>query len=448
MYFKPEDVAQWSAIDQEILRRAKEVLPGGVSRNVLLRQAFPNYVAKASGPYVTDNHGVSRIDYANNIASMIHGHAHPAIVDAVCRQVQNGTAYNLGTEVEVEYAEFLCNRVPGFEKIRFVNSGTEAVMAMLKTARAYTGRPMIAKAEGGYHGSFDTAEVSQSSSPDNWGSIDRPNSIPHVHGTPQGVVDNVIIYPFNDTERTLRILDEHADQIACVLVDPMPHRIGLIKAHDEFIEALRKWTTEHGALLCFDEVICFRVEYEGAQSMYNVKPDLTSMGKIIGGGFPIGAFAGSSEIMKVLDPTHPDFRFALSGTFSANPISMTAGMVAMQMYDRKAVAKLNNMTQTAIRQIREAGKLADMPLSITGSGSMFKVHFSEIPPTNYRDVYEDEATKRITNMFLQKMFEEGIIMIYSCSCVLSTVITQKEVDMLSEAMLEAFRYIKPHMPQN
>lgn len=446
MYFKPEDVAEWSAIDQEILKRAKEVLPGGVSRNVLLRQAFPNYVAKASGPYVTDNHGVTRVDFANNIASMIHGHAHPAIVEAVCHQVQNGTAFNLGTEVEVEYAELLCNRVPGFEKIRFVNSGTEAVMAMLKTARAYTGRPKIAKAEGGYHGSFDTAEVSQSSSPSNWGSLDHPNSIPHVYGTPQAVTDNVVVYPFNDTERTLRILDQHADQIACVLVDPIPHRIGMVKAHDEFIEALRDWTTANGALLCFDEVICFRVEYEGAQSLYKVKPDLTSMGKIIGGGFPIGAFAGSNEIMKVLDPNHADFRFALSGTFSANPVSMTAGRIAMQLFDQAAVTKLNQTSQTARDQIFEAARVAGIPLSITGSGSMFKVHFRETPPTNYRDVYEDENTKRITNMFLQRMYEEGIIMIYSCSCVLSTVITQKEVDMLSEAMLEAFRYIKPQLP--
>ncbi|MFO7721934.1 MAG: aspartate aminotransferase family protein [Bacteroidales bacterium] len=429
--------------DQQIYERAIKVMPGGLSRNVLLRQQFPRYVDRASGAYVTDTNGVTRIDFANNIASMIHGHAHPAIVEAVCEQVRKGTAFNLGTEVEVSYAELLCNRVPGFEKLRFVNSGTEAVMAMLKAARAYTGRPKIAKAEGGYHGSYDTAEISQSASPANWGSIDSPNSVPHVYGTPEGVTDNVVIYPFNDTERTIKILDRHKDEIACVLVDPMPHRIGLIKADDEFMEALRKWTTENGALLCFDEVICFRVEYEGAQSLFKVKPDLTSMGKIIGGGFPIGAFAGKTEIMNVLDPTHDLFRFALSGTFSANPISLTAGKVTMEMLDREAVKKINRMTTIAIRQVTEAGKVAGIPLSITGSGSMFKVHFREDPPRSYRDVFEDEKAQKVNRTFLKHLFDEGVMLIYSCSCVLSTVITQKEIDILSDAMLSAFRRIKP-----
>jgi glutamate-1-semialdehyde 2,1-aminomutase len=443
MNHQHDESGKRSVHDQQIYERAIKVLPGGVSRNVLLRQQFPRYVGSAEGAYVTDTNGVTRIDFANNIASMIHGHAHPAIVEAVCEQVRRGTAFNLGTEVEVSYAELLCDRVPGFEKIRFVNSGTEAVMAMLKTARAYTGRPKIAKAEGGYHGSYDTAEVSQSASPANWGSIDNPNSVPHVLGTPRGVTDNVVIYPFNDVERTLRILDRHKDEIACVLVDPMPHRIGLIKADDAFIEALRKWTTENGALLCFDEVICFRVEYEGAQSLFNVKPDLTSMGKIIGGGFPIGAFAGSTEIMNVLDPTNDQFKFALSGTFSANPVSLTAGKVTMEMLDREAMQKLNMMTSVAIRQVTEAGKIADIPLSITGSGSMFKVHFRNDPPRSYRDVFETEKAQNINKIFLKHLFDEGVMLIYSCSCVLSTVITQKEIDVLSDAMLSAFRRIKP-----
>ncbi len=436
---------KWSEMDHQIFQRARKVLPGGVSRNVLLRQAFPSYVGHAKGAYVTDNHGVTRIDFANNIASLIHGHAHPAIVKAVTRQIRRGTAFNIATEVEVEYAELMCNRMPGFDMLRFVNSGTEAVMAMIKAARAYTGKPKIAKAEGGYHGSYDTAEVSQSASPETWGSIDNPVSVPHVYGTPRGVTDNVVVFPYNDTERTIKILDRYAGEIGCVLVDPIPHRIGMVKAKPEFIEALRKWTTDNGALLCFDEVICFRVEYEGAQSLYNVKPDLTSMGKIIGGGFPIGAFGGKSEYMKVLDPTNPDFRFALSGTFSANPISMTAGKTAIQMFDREAVTKLNKMSEIAINQILEAGKIADIPLSITGSGSMFKVHFRETPPQTYRDVYEDEKTRKINTMFLQSLYENGVIIIYSCSCVLSTVIKQKEVDSLSDAMLKAFRHIKPHL---
>jgi len=429
--------------EEQLYDHACEVLPGGISRNVVFRKPHPFYVSEASGAYVTDIHGVKRVDFANNIASLIHGHAHPKIVDAVCEQIRKGTAYTLGTEVEIEHASLLCNRVPGFDMIRFMNSGSEAVMAMIKAARAFTGKSKIAKAEGGYHGSYDTAEVSQSASPATWGDIDHPNSVPHVKGTPKAVLDNVVIYHYNDIERTIRILDEHAGEIACVLIDPVPHRIGMVSATPEFVEALYNWTRKNNALLCFDEVICFRVAFEGAQSNYTVKPDLTSLGKIIGGGFPIGAFAGRKDIMNILDPGGSDFRFALSGTFSANPVSMTAGKVAMEMFDQEAVEKVNKFTQIAIKQIYEAGKIAGIPLSITGKGSMFKVHFREIPPTTYRDCYEDTRLKNIMNIFLESMYKEGVIMINSCSSVLSTIIGQKEIDLLSDAMLKSFKNIKP-----
>lgn len=432
-------------MEEQLYRKACEVLPGGISRNVVYRKPHPFYVSEASGCYVTDVNGVKRVDFANNIASLIHGHAHPRIVEAVTRQISRGTAFTIGTEVEIEHAELMCYRVPGFDKIRFVNSGTEAVMGMIKTARAFTGKPKIAKAEGGYHGSFDAAEVSQSANPSNWGDIGSPNSVAHVPGTPQGVLDNVVVYPFNDIERTINILNRHAGEIACVIIDPVPHRIGMVQATPEFVEALYHWTRQNKALLCFDEVICFRVDYEGAQSGYNVKPDLTSLGKIIGGGFPIGAFAGREEIMNILDPGGSDFRFPLSGTFSANPVSMTAGKIAMEMLDRDAVANLNSNSAIAIRQIKEAGKLAGIPLSITGKGSMFKVHFRDVAPTTFRESYEDAAMKKIMTLFLDKMYEEKIIMINSCSCVLSTVITQKEIDILSEAMLNSFRHIKPFL---
>ncbi len=431
--------------EEQLYAQACEVMPGGISRNVVFRKPHPFYVAEAAGAYVTDIHGVKRVDFANNIASLIHGHAHPAIVEAVCAQIRKGTAYTIGTEIEIEHAQLLCDRVPGFEKIRFMNSGTEAVMAMIKAARAFTGKPKIAKAEGGYHGSYDTAEVSQSASPATWGDINQPNSVAHVKGTPQAVLDNVVIYPYNDIERTLSILDKHAGDIACVLIDPVPHRIGMVQATPAFVEALYNWTRKHNALLCFDEVICFRAAYEGAQSNYSVKPDLTSLGKIIGGGFPVGAFAGRKDIMDILDPGGSDFRFALSGTFSANPVTMTAGKVAMEMFDRNAVDKINALSQVAIRQIYEAGKMAGIPLSITGKGSMFKVHFRETPPTTYRDCYEDARLKSIMNLFLESMYAEGVIMINSCSCVLSTVITQAEIDLLSEAMLRSFRVIKPQL---
>ena len=246
-----------------IYKRANVVLAGGVSRNTIYRHPHPYYAAHAKGSYVTDIDGTERIDFANNMASLIHGHAHPSIVRAVTEQLHKGSAYTMGTEAEVTFAELLTDRSPGFEKIRFVNSGTEAVMAMIKASRAFTGKPKIAKAEGSYHGTYDYAEMSQTANPSNWGDIDSPNSVPLVAGTPHGVRSDVVIFPFNDIERTLAILDRNADQIACVLIDPVPHRVGLFPASNEFVEALHKWTRKNNALLVFDEVITYRVQLFG-----------------------------------------------------------------------------------------------------------------------------------------------------------------------------------------
>ena len=205
-----------------------------MSRNTVLRRPHPLYAAHASGCRITDVDGVERIDFANNMASLIHGHSHPAIVAAVTDQLSRGTAYTLATEVELLFAEHLCARAASFEQIRFFNSGTEAVMCAIKAARAFTGRRKIAKAEGTYHGTYDYAEVSQNATPDTWGPLNSPARLPVAAGTPQSVLDDVIVVPFNDAERSLDILHRHAGEIACVLLDVMPHRAGLCPATPEF----------------------------------------------------------------------------------------------------------------------------------------------------------------------------------------------------------------------
>ena len=268
------------------------------------------------------------------MASLIHGHANDKINNAVNEQLKKGTAYTMGSEIEVKYAELLNSRNPSFEKIRFVNSGTEAVMTMIKASRAYNGKFKIAKAEGTYHGTYDYAEISQTSNPTNWGNLDNPKSVPVVEGTPESVLNDVVIFPFNDLSRTIKILDQNADDISCVLIDLVPHRAGLFPAYDKYISEIYKWTRKNNALLLFDEVVTFRAYFSGAQEKYSVSPDLTALGKIIGGGFPIGAIAGKSEIMDVLNPRNKVLKHPHSGTFSANPISTIAGYTAMSMFDK------------------------------------------------------------------------------------------------------------------
>ncbi len=433
---------------EELYNEARHLIPGGVSRNTVFHKPFPHYVKQASGCYVTDIDGVERIDFANNMASLIHGHAFPPIVEGVTEQIKRGTAFTIATEPELDFARLLCNRASSFEKIRFVNSGTEAVMAMIKASRAFTGKEKIAKAEGAYHGTYDFAEVSQKAKPENWGDINKPNSVPVASGTPKNVLNDVVIFPYNDVERTLSLLNQHKDEIACVLIDPVPHRVGLVKGNDEFIEALYKWTRENDALLVFDEVVTFRVNYSGAQENYTVKPDLTALGKIIGGGFPVGAFTGRSDIMEILDPHQKNLLFPHSGTFSANPVTMTAGRIAMEHFDEQAVQNINALTQKAIDQISEAIGVAGVPMSITGAGSMFRMHLRAEPPTTYREAYQTkEAEALITKMLDYLFYEENLMMINTLACMFSTVMTQKEVDILSDAMLRMFKKFKPEIEQ-
>ncbi|MGA2544844.1 MAG: aspartate aminotransferase family protein [Verrucomicrobiota bacterium] len=427
---------------RQLYERALGVLPGGVSRNTVLRRPHPLYASKGEGCYLTDVEGHRRIDFANNMASLIHGHAHPVIVEAVSRQIQKGTGFTFATEVEVELAEHMTRRTKGFDKIRFVNSGTEAVMCCLKAARAYTGRPKIAKVEGAYHGLYDYAEVSQTAQPANWGEAEQPRSIAVAQGTPASVLDEVIVIPFNNPKVALAILDRHAGELACVLVDPMPHRIGFIPAAAAFIGTLRKWTRQHGALLVFDEVITYRLAYGGAQEWFGEEPDLTALGKMIGGGFPVGAVTGRKEVMEVFNPLAEKVLFPHSGTFSANPITMTAGLAAMEYFDREQVAKINRLGEGARRQIGEAIRSAGIPACVTGGGSIFRIHMKAKPPRNYRESYVTAEETRLMRALIEHALEEGIILIGTCSGTLSTPMNQPEIDRLTGVLLSGFRKIK------
>jgi glutamate-1-semialdehyde 2,1-aminomutase len=289
-------------------------------------------------------------------------------------------------------------------------------MSALKAARAFTGRPKIAKVEGAYHGLYDYAEVSQTSRPSNWGTVDNPASNAVSHGTPPAALDDVVVIPFNDPERAIAILASHADQLACVLVDLMPHRVGLMRASPEFVRALYQWTRQNGALLVCDEVISFRSNYGGAQEWYGVHPDLTAMGKMIGGGFPVGAVAGRVDVMDVMDPWRDKVLFPLSGTFSANPITMTAGRAAMELFDEAAVARLNRLGELARGRISEAIGIANVPAC--------------------------ENETRLLKRLLDHLADAGILMIETGSGALSTPMTEKEIDLLAEAMLSGLRNIK------
>jgi glutamate-1-semialdehyde 2,1-aminomutase len=262
-----------------------------------------------------------------------------------------------------------------------------------------------------------------------------------ARGTPQKALEDVVVIPFNDPVKTRAILDRHRGEVACVLIDPMPHRVGLIPAKPEFMRMLREWTAANGALLVFDEVITFRSEYGGAQAWYDVKPDLTAMGKVIGGGFPVGALAGKAEVMSVMNPLASEVRFPHSGTFSANPVTMTAGLTTMQLFDQDAVAHTNALAARAKDGIEAAIADTGVAASVSGGGSMFRVHMKDHVPVNYRESIVTREEQQRLRVMLDHLFENGFIMINTCSYTTSTVMGDAEIDSFVEAMHDGFRKI-------
>jgi len=425
-----------------LYEQALKVIPGGVSRNSVMRKPHPVYASHGEGCYVTDVEGVKRIDFANNMSSLIHGHGRPEVVAAVTEQLHKGTVFTMATEVEMRFAEHLCARSANFEKVRFVNSGTEAVMTCIKAARAFTGRQKIAKIEGAYHGTYDYAEVSQTAKPNTWGEVNAPKSVPVAYGTPLSVLEDVIILPFNDIERALVILDQYSGQVAGILIDLMPHHVGLLSATPDFVRALHQWGRDNGALLIVDEVITFRNHYGGAQEAYDVTPDLTALGKIIGGGFPVGGIAGRADVLDVTNPLSNKFLFPQSGTFSANNITMTAGLVSMQLLDTCALEKLNSLGEYAREQLREAIRIADVSACVSGQGSMFRIHFTSDLPNNYREVYASPVEEKQAQQFIDYLFQHGIALMNTGTGALSTAMTDVEIDKMAEVALQGLRQLK------
>jgi glutamate-1-semialdehyde 2,1-aminomutase len=415
-------------------------MPGGNSRTSVYRAPFPYYAASGKGARVVDVDGVERTDFLNNYTSLIHGHAHPTIVQSVIEQVQLGTCFAMPTESEIGLAEILSSRVRSFEHVRFMNSGSEAVMMGLKAARGFTGRTMIAKCEGAYHGSYDFAEISQNPTPEQWGNAD-PQALPYAKATPSGVMDAVVVIPFNKAQESERILAKHAGELACVIVDPMPNRVGLIPASKEYLTMLREFTRKHGILLVFDEVISFRLGFHGAQGLYGIEPDLTTLGKIIGGGFPVGAVAGRMDVMAVFDPRtgHPDVPHA--GTFNANPVTMVAGIAAMKLLTADAIERIDALGERARRQLADAFRIAPFPGSVTGKGSLFRLHMSSGTFVDYRSSYQSPAQKKAMNELFEYLLAHGILVNPQGMGSISTVMDQRDVDQLSEQVLAGLRDI-------
>lgn len=407
-----------------LYERAKLVLPGGNTRTTVYMEPHPIYAERGQGCRMWDVDGNLYYDCINNFTAMIHGYNHPAVTAAVTAQLPLGSAFGAPTLSEIELAELLVERLPSVDQIRFANSGTEGVMMAIKAARAFTGRPKIVKIEGAYHGSYDYSEVSLDSSPSNWG--DMPASTPYAKGTPKGVLDDVLVVPFNDAEALQAVFKAHGDEIAGILIDPMPNRAGLIPARRDYLEAAVEVAHGAGALVIFDEVISFRLGYEGAQGLWNIRPDLTVLGKIIGGGFPVGAVAGRAEVMAVFDPSRGKPALPHGGTFTANPVTMLAGLASMKALTRESFAHLDKIGDFLRAGINAAMKKHGVSGMCVGLGSLFKVHFTSNPVTDYRSVYPGAGERKMLDVFHKGCLKRGILAASYGLFALSTAMTEED----------------------
>jgi len=413
----------------ELFSRSIKVMPSGYTRHMIVQNPYPLYASHAEGAWIWDVDGNKRIDFINNFTCLIHGHGRKEIVDIVQKQASQLMSAIMPSEWEVQLAELLCERVPSVERVRFMNSGTEAVMVAVKAARAYTGRPKMAKMEGGYHGQYDLIESSFSPLPEQWGAKEQPLTVANNVGTPQSLLDEVLVLPINDIEATTALINNNAEKLSCILIDPFRTHLANIEPSVDYLQVLRDLTKKHGIVLIFDEVMSLRVGYNGRQGQVGVTPDLTTMGKIIGGGLPVGALGGSKEVMSVFDIDEGNPKVKHSGTFTANPMSMAAGYVGMSLMTEKAFDRLNNLGDRLASGVNAAINDSGINAFIYGSGGVFSVSMLSEPPKNYRH-YFSMCTSNMMNKaarFQQLLSEQGVLAMRGLF-VCSTAMTNEDID--------------------
>lgn len=387
---------------EKAFEEARKYMPGGVNSPV---RSYPHmgcpppFIDHAKGAYITDIDGNTYIDYVGSWGPMILGHAHPAVIAAIQKAAEKSTSYGAPTLLETELAELITEILPSIEKLRLVSSGTEATMSALRAARGYTGRDKILKFEGCYHGHGDSLLVKAGSGASTFG---KPDSA----GVTKGTAQDTLVVPYNDIPAFRAMMDREGDQIAAVIVEPVAGNMGMIPPVEGFLPALREETEKHGTVLIFDEVMCgFRTDFHGAQAKYGIHPDMTCLGKIIGGGLPAAAYGGRKEIMNCIAPDGSVYQ---AGTLSGNPLAVTAGiatlrtMMSIPDFNEKVAAKVTKL----LAGWQEAADEAGVPVQLHQSGSMFGLFFSDAPVVNYHDACAADAVS--FRVWFRSMLDQGI----------------------------------------
>jgi glutamate-1-semialdehyde 2,1-aminomutase len=410
---------------------AQRYMPGGDTRTSVFWPPYPLFFTHGIATQIWDQDGIARTDFINNFTSLPHGHADPDVTLAIQDAAAKGAAFGGGNEPQVRLAKLLCERLPSVDLVRFANSGTEATMNCVRAARAFTGRHKIAKAESGYHGTHDAVSVSVKMSPALLGDAANPDSVASTAGVPDAAIRDTVVLPYNDVENSRRIVEANAAELAAVIVEPMLGSAGMIPASPEYLRVLRDVTYQHGILLVFDEVVSLRMGTGGAQERYQVMPDLTALGKVIGGGLPVGGFGGRADIMELFDPTAGP-RVSQAGTFTGNPVTMAAGLTAMEKLTPEVMERTEALRDQLAEGIHDVSAEFDVPVQVTGMGPFYAMHFTDHPINNFRDAANvDQEFKR--QVFLGLM-NEGILVASYMVGALSTPMMEADVEVHLDAL--------------
>ena len=380
---------------QELFEESKKIIPGGVSSPVRAFKPYPFFVAKGEGSHIYDVDGNSYVDHCLAYGPLILGHADKTVVSDLTNQLTMGTAYGAPTENEIKLSREVINRIPSAEMVRFTNSGTEATMSAIRIARGFTKRDKIVKFEGAYHGAHDYCLVKGGS-----GAACLPDSL----GIPLDTTKNTLTVPFNDEEALTELIEKEGENIACIIMEVVMGNIGCVEPKDGYLEFLRKITEENGIVLIFDEVITgFRLATGGAQEYYGVTPDMTTLGKIVGGGLPMGAFCGKKEIMELVAPNGPVYQ---AGTFSGNPISVQAGLSTLKQLNKDFYTSLNKKGEFLRSNIHDIVDELSLDISPVGLGSMFQIYFNPNEVTNYAEAQESDSERFL--VYFRQLLKEGV----------------------------------------
>ena len=434
--------ATWASRSRELFGRASEVIPGGAGSSARTAkfgwQPYPPFMAQGTGSRIRDVDGHEYVDYLLGLGPMILGHRHPVVTQAVADAItEYGTCFGLPYELEIEAARKVVDAVPGVEMVRFTNSGSEAVGSAIRIARACTGRRLLIRFEGHYHGWQDTVYWSNHVDPAAAGPASRPRPVPSGPGVPAELAATLIVLTWNDAESFAAVMAEHGDQVAAVITEPAVFNTGCILPEPGYLELLRELTARHGALLIFDEVITgFRFARGGAQEYFGVTPDLTTMAKGLGGGFPVAAIGGSREVMSII----AEGRYSHSGTYNANVVACAAVSATMDLLAEPGLFERQRaLGDRLMAELRSLAGAAGLPVIVEGLGTVFQIWFTDRPIRNWRDA-ERHAREDLFTRWWQEMLLRGVLFHPSQyeNLFVSLVHTDADVDAMLNAAAEAF----------